>query len=99
MEKCRISQGGFDTDLVLGPRVADHGWGLGYMLNQRGVNGPNKRTFGHGGSGGCFGFVDLEHRIGYAYVMNKFDATKCNADPRSVALSDEVYSALGVMRD
>ena len=52
MEKCRISQGGFDTDLVLGQRVADHGWGLGYMLNQRGVNGPNKRTFGHGGSGG-----------------------------------------------
>ncbi len=99
MEKCRISQGGFDTDLVLGPRVADHGWGLGYMLNQRGVNGPNTRTFGHGGSGGSFGFVDLEHRIGYAYVMNKFDATKCNADPRSVALSDEVYSALGVTRD
>ena len=52
MEICRISQGGFDTDLVLGPRVADHGWGLGYMLNQRGVTGPNTRTFGHGGSGG-----------------------------------------------
>ena len=99
MDNCRISQGGFDTDLVLGPRVADHGWGLGYMLNQRGVNGPNKRTFGHGGSGGSFGFVDLEHRIGYAYVMNHFDATKCNADPRSVALSNEVYSALGVTRD
>ncbi len=99
MERCRISQGGFDTDLVLGPRVADHGWGLGYMLNQRGVNGPNKRTFGHGGSGGSFGFVDVERRIGYAYVMNNFDATKCNADPRSVALSDEVYSALGVTRD
>ncbi|OBK77236.1 serine hydrolase domain-containing protein [Mycobacterium sp. 1274761.0] len=99
MEKCRVSQGGFDNDLVLGPRVADHGWGLGYMLNQRGVNGPNKRTFGHGGSGGSFGFVDLEYGIGYAYVMNNFDATKCNADPRSVALSDQVYSALGVIRD
>lgn len=99
MEKCRVSQGGFDNDLVLGPRVADHGWGLGFMLNQRGVNGPNKRTFGHGGSGGSFGFVDLEYRIGYAYVTNNFDATKCNADPRSVALSNEVYSALGVTRD
>jgi CubicO group peptidase (beta-lactamase class C family) len=98
MEKCRISQGGFDTDLVLGPRVADHGWGLGYMLNQRGLNSPNTKIFGHGGSGGSFGFVDLEHRIGYAYVMNHFDATKCNADPRSVALSNEVYSALGVTR-
>ena len=77
----RVSQGGFEPDLVLGPRVADHGWGLGYMLNQRGVNGPNPRIFGHGGLGGSFGFVDLEHRIGYAYVMNRFDATKANADP------------------
>lgn len=99
MDRCRISQGGFDVDVVLGPRVADHGWGLGYMLNQRGVAGPNLRTFGHGGSGGSFAFVDLEHRIGYAYVMNYFDATKCNADPRSAVLSDEVYCALGVTRD
>ena len=96
METVRVCQGGFDTDLVLGARVADHGWGLGYMLNQRGIAGPNRRTFGHGGSGGSFAFVDLEHRIGYAYVMNHFDATKCNADPRTVALSDEVYRALGV---
>lgn len=69
------------------------------MLNQRGVAGPNLRTFGHAGSGDSFAFVDLEHRIGYAYVMNYFDATKCTADPRSVALSDAVYSALGVIRD
>lgn len=96
MDSARVSQGGFDTDLVLGPRVADHGWGLGYMLNQRGVNGPNPRIFGHGGLGGSFGFVDLEHRIGYAYVANYFDATNANADPRSLALSNEVYSALGV---
>jgi CubicO group peptidase (beta-lactamase class C family) len=96
MDLVRVSQGGFEPDLVLGPRVADHGWGLGYMLNQRATNGPNKRIFGHGGLGGSFGFVDLEHRIGYAYVMNKFDATKANADPRSVALSDEIYRTLGV---
>jgi CubicO group peptidase (beta-lactamase class C family) len=96
MELVRVSQGGFDTDLVLGPRVADHGWGLGYMLNQRRVNGPNPGIFGHGGLGGSFGFVDLEHRIGYAYVMNRYDATKANADPRSRTLSDEIYAALGV---
>ncbi|SPM31639.1 serine hydrolase domain-containing protein [Mycobacterium terramassiliense] len=97
MERVRVSQGGFDTDLVLGPRVADHGWGLGYMLNQRCVNGPNPRIFGHGGLGGSFGFVDLEHRIGYGYVANRFDATKANADPRSLALSNEVYAALGLI--
>ncbi len=96
MDLIRVCQGDDETDLVLGPRVADHGWGLGYMLNQRGVNGPNRRIFGHGGLGGSFGFVDLEHRIGYAYVANRFDATKSNADPRSLSLSNEVYSALGV---
>lgn len=97
MDVVRVCQGGLDTDLVLGPRVADHGWGLGYMLNQRCVNGPNPRIFGHGGLGGSFGFVDLEHRIGYAYVANHFDATKANADPRSLAMSNAVYSALGVI--
>ncbi len=96
MELARVSQGGFETDLVLGRRVAEHGWGLGYMLNQHCVNGPNPRIFGHGGMGGSFAFVDLEHRIGYAYVMNRYDVTKANADPRSVALSNEVYTALGV---
>lgn len=99
MDRARVSQGGFETDLVLGPRVADHGWGLGYMLNQRRVNGPNPRIFGHGGSGGSFGFADLEHRIGYAYVMNRYDMTQANADPRSVALSNEIYAALGVSSD
>jgi CubicO group peptidase (beta-lactamase class C family) len=98
MDLIRVSRGGLDTDLVLGKRVADHGWGLGYMLNQRCVNGPNPRIFGHGGLGGSFGFVDLENRIGYAYVMNRFDATKANADPRSVALSDEIYAVLGVKK-
>ncbi|WP_421845003.1 serine hydrolase domain-containing protein [Mycobacterium sp.] len=96
MDLVRVSQGGFDTDLVLGRRVADHGWGLGYMLNQRGTNGPNPKIFGHGGLGGSFGFVDLEHRIGYAYVTNRFDPSKANADPRSTALSNAVYATLGV---
>jgi CubicO group peptidase (beta-lactamase class C family) len=96
MDRVRTSQGGFDPDLCLGPRVADHGWGLGYMLNQRGFAGPNPNIFGHGGSGGSFAFVDLDHRIGYSYVMNQFDATKAAADPRSVALIDAVYAALGV---
>src|ERR1700744_661399 len=96
MDRVRVCQGGYETDLVLGPRVADHGWGLGYMLNQRGVNGPNRRIFGHGGLGGSFGFVDLEHRIGYVYVMNRFDATKANAHPSSLAISNEVYRVRGV---
>jgi len=50
------------------------------------------------GSAGRRQRLGLEHRIGYAYGMNYFDATKCSADPRSVVASDEVYSALGVIR-
>jgi CubicO group peptidase (beta-lactamase class C family) len=96
MEKIRMPGCGFDIDVCLGPRAAEHGWGLGYMLNKGGRAGPNLDIFGHGGSGGSFAFVDLEYRIGYSYVMNWFDASKAHADPRSVALSDEVYAALGV---
>ncbi|OHU31201.1 esterase [Mycobacteroides franklinii] len=96
MDVVRVSQGGFDPDVVLGPRVANHGWGLGYMLNQRCYAGPNQKTFGHGGSGGSYAFVDLEHRIGYSYVMNQFDVTKADADPRSVRLINELYTTLGV---
>lgn len=96
MDRLRVLQGGTETDLVLGPRVAEHGWGMGYMLNAQGVNGPNRRIFGHGGLGGSFAFADLEHRIGYGYVMNRFDHTQANADPRSVVLSNEIYRALGV---
>lgn len=96
MERARVSQGGFDTDVVLGPRVANHGWGLGYMLNQRCYAGPNHRTFGHGGSGGSYAFVDLEHRIGYSYVMNRFDATQADADPRSVGIINALYESMGV---
>ncbi|MBS9533416.1 beta-lactamase family protein [Mycobacterium sp. M1] len=96
MDKIRVLQGGTESDLVLGPRVAEHGWGMGYMLNAQRVNGPNARIFGHGGLGGSFAFVDLEHRIGYGYVMNRFDHSQANADPRSTVLSNEVYRALGV---
>jgi hypothetical protein len=38
----------------------------------------------------------LEHHIGYAYVMNQFDATEASADPRSIALIDALYNVLGV---
>jgi hypothetical protein len=44
---------------------------------------------------GSSGFADLEHRIGYAYVMNYYDVAEASADPRSVALIDEIYAAVG----
>jgi CubicO group peptidase (beta-lactamase class C family) len=51
--------------------------------------------FGHGGLGGSFGFVDLENRTGYAYVMNH--STQPRQTPtRSVVMSNEIYRVLGV---
>ena len=32
----------------------------------------------------------------FQFIANRFDATKSNADPRSLALSNEVYAVLGV---
>jgi hypothetical protein len=37
-------------------------------------------------------WAELEHRIGYSHVMNRFDPTNAHAVPRSVALRDEVYA-------
>jgi hypothetical protein len=40
--------------------------------------------------------AEMEHRIGYSRVMNRFDPTKAHAVPRSVALRDELYAPHGV---
>jgi hypothetical protein len=68
----RVSQGGLETDLVLGRLVADHGWGLGYMLNQRCVNGPTRRSSATAASAARSVFADLENRIGYALPDESF---------------------------
>ena len=96
MDLARTNQAPDQPDVVLGPRSADNGFGLGYMLNQHCVIGPNPRIFGHGGAGGSFGFVDLENRIGYAYVMNYYDIAESGCDPRSVALINALYASLGL---
>jgi hypothetical protein len=41
-------------------------------------------------------WAELEHRIGYSHLVNRFDPTKVHADPRSVARRDEVYAPQGV---
>ncbi len=41
LEAARVSQGGFDTDVVLGPRVADHGWG-GWATCSTSVGWPGR---------------------------------------------------------
>jgi CubicO group peptidase (beta-lactamase class C family) len=51
-------------------------WGLGFGLTAKELPiGPNPRTFFWGGWGGSLIVVDLDARLGFAYVMNKMGAT------------------------
>ncbi|MEW1656037.1 serine hydrolase domain-containing protein [Streptomyces sp. NPDC093707] len=92
-----------EVDLTLGGfapegSAAAYRWGLGYMLNDRGQAGPNRRTLGHGGAGGSYAFADPENGLAYAYVMNRFGGGTSGEDPRSRALVAAVYEALAGVR-
>ncbi|MER6052116.1 serine hydrolase domain-containing protein [Streptomyces sp. NPDC001793] len=104
LEAMRRSQSRPDEpDLTLGAfapagRGSAYRWGLGYMLNDRGQAGPNRRAFGHGGAGGSYAFADPENGLAYAYTMNRFGGGTSGEDPRSRALVAAVYTALAEMR-
>jgi CubicO group peptidase (beta-lactamase class C family) len=81
----------FGTDAVLGrpTRV-----GLGYQLTFPGRPlGPNPRSFGHFGAGGSLGIADPDARLAFGYTMNR-PGPRWN-NPRTRALLDAVYAALG----
>ncbi|MDA0301741.1 MAG: serine hydrolase [Chloroflexi bacterium] len=50
-------------------------------------------AFGHSGLGGSLGYADLDHGIGFGYVMNQVGAGE---DRRSAELSRALYASLGV---
>jgi CubicO group peptidase (beta-lactamase class C family) len=81
----------YARDLVLGFKIK---WGLGFMLTSEQLPlSPNPRAFGHGGWGGSLGFVDLDARVSWAYVMNKM-APGTAGDTRGFALMASLYGAL-----
>ncbi|MGZ5966050.1 MAG: serine hydrolase domain-containing protein [Polyangiales bacterium] len=55
--------------------------------------GSSQRAFGAPGAGGSFAYVDPDARLGYAYVMNKFDFYLVD-DPREKPLRDAIYRAI-----
>ena len=66
--------------------------GFGYSLPTEGdERGPG--AFGHGGLGGSLGYADLDHGLGFGYIMNQAGAPK---DPRAGRLSAALYASLGV---
>jgi CubicO group peptidase (beta-lactamase class C family) len=60
--------------------------------------GSSERTFGAPGAGGSFAFADPDARLGYAYVVNRFDFHLTD-DPREKAVRDAIYRALGSSAD
>ena len=65
-------------DLVLQQPTA---FSAGFMMDPldesgaklRATLGPSVRAFGHPGAGGSLAFADPDHRIGFAYVMNRME--------------------------
>jgi CubicO group peptidase (beta-lactamase class C family) len=47
--------------------------------------GSSRRSFGHSGAGGSFGFADPDRQLAYAYVMNRLDFYG-HGDPREKSL-------------
>jgi CubicO group peptidase (beta-lactamase class C family) len=81
----------YARDLVLGFKIK---WGLGFMLVGPELPlSPNPRAFGHGGWGGSLGFVDLDARVSWAYVMNRM-APGTAGDTRGFGLMTALYGAL-----
>ncbi len=67
--------------------------GLGFQpTTPRRPLGPNRRSFGHFGTGGALGFADPEAGVAFGYVMNHV-IPRWQSD-RNRALIDAVYTSL-----
>lgn len=66
----------------------------GVILNSPPVShmGPSPRAFGHQGAGGPHGFGDPDHKVGFAYAMNKFQTEP--GIPTRNRLIDAFYGCL-----
>jgi CubicO group peptidase (beta-lactamase class C family) len=68
-------------------------WAAGFLLNNRGMYGPNDRAFGHTGLGGSFGFADPDAKLGVSYAMNLM-AANLMGDQRGARLVAATYACL-----
>jgi CubicO group peptidase (beta-lactamase class C family) len=74
------------------------GWPIrfaaGFMLNDGGLYGPARNTFGHTGWGGSSAFADPEAGLGVAYVTNRMLGSGDAPDPRRQRLLQALYDCL-----
>ena len=77
-------------DLVL---VVDSGWGMGFMRSLEASPMLTEESFGHSGAGGSLAFGDLDHQVGFGYVMNQM-GTSVMGDPRTASLIEAIRSCL-----
>ena len=77
-------------DLVL---CTDTRFSLGYCKPWPGFEFGSPSAFGTPGAGGSLGFADPEHKLGFAYVMNRLDYYLVN-DPREHALRNAVANCI-----
>jgi CubicO group peptidase (beta-lactamase class C family) len=68
-------------------------WAAGFLLNNRGMYGPNDRAFGHTGLGGSFAFADPDAKLGISYAMNLM-AANLMGDQRGARLVAATYACL-----
>jgi CubicO group peptidase (beta-lactamase class C family) len=80
-------------DLVLGLWVR---WAAGFLLSNRGLYGPNPRSFGHSGLGGSLAFADPDAGLSFAYAMSAM-APNLAGDPRGLRLIGAVYASLDAL--
>jgi CubicO group peptidase (beta-lactamase class C family) len=69
-------------------------WGVGFMLGSKDLPiSPTGAAFGHGGAGGSLAIADPPAKLGWAYVMNRMEATT-TGDARGSSVARELYAAL-----
>ena len=68
-------------------------WAAGFLLNNKGMYGPNDTAFGHTGLGGSFAFADPSTGLGVSYAMNLM-APNLMGDQRGKRLMDATYACL-----
>ena len=73
--------------------VVECAWGMGFMRHLETNPMLTGESFGHPGAGGSLAFGDLDHQVGFGYVMNQM-GNGVAGDPRANALVEAVRSCL-----